>query len=475
MRKNCKLIVWLSSCLLLVGCTGDVINAGSSTLNEEDNIRVLSDTFPIVSTLDSCSAICLTPDSFLLGECDTHFGTIRADILTQLACPEGYEYPNEATTVVDSVCLYLYYRSWYGDGNAPLGITVYEMDKATLHTYEAYPSTLNVIDYCSLSDASKITNSSRIVIPSVRVDSAYSTESQQYISCIRMRLTNEFAQRFFQTRDFSSQEAFNNQFKGLYICSDFGAGSILHITDITMTAYYHFTMDRPGVADSIIYDSKSFYANEEVRQVNRYIYPDRQSVLNHYTAIKDTSYIVSPANIYTRLSVRLDSIYQRMDSQLGESEEYRVYVNRANITIDVLYSDSLTERPRDNWEKPAPYMMLIKEDKFESFFANNERPTDTIALVAALAAHTDSLNNPSYSYTYDLSDMLAQQLRSSDKTIQELNFILVPVTVTTNSSTSTVTSVKQQQTLSATRIRSANDESKPMDVELVYSGFRNKH
>ena len=71
--------------------------------------------------------------------------------------------------------------------------------------------------------------------------------------------------------------------------------------------------------------------------------------------------------------------------------------------------------------------------------------------------------------------MLAQQLRSSDKTIQELNFILVPVTVTTNSSTSTVTSVKQQQTLSATRIRSANDESKPMDVELVYSGFRNKH
>ena len=464
----------MGSLLLLMGCSGNVIDAGSSTLNEEDDIRVLSDTFAIVSSLDSCNAISLTPDSFLLGECDTHFGTIRADLLTQLACPEGYEYPNVETAEVDSVCLYLYYRSWYGDGNTPLGITVYEMDKATLQAYEAYPNTLNLADYCSMNEASKIVASSRIVVPSVRTDSAYSSADQSYISCIRMRLTDEFAQRFFQARDFSSQEAFNQQFKGLYICTDFGAGSILHVTDIAMTVYYHFTMARPGVKDSIVHDSKSFFANEEVRQVNRYTYPDRQAVLQQYATITDTSYIVSPANIYTRLSVRLDSIYQRMDDQLGAAEEYRVYVNRANLTIDVLYTDSTKDRPRDKWEKPAAYMMLIKEDKFESFFANNERPTDTIALVAALATKADSLNNPTYSYTYNLSDMLAQQLRATEKE-EVLNFMLVPVTVTANSSTSAITSVKQQQTISTTRIRSANNTDKPMDIEVVYAGFRNKH
>jgi hypothetical protein len=119
-------------------------------------------------------------------------------------------------------------------------------------------------------------------------------------------------------------------------------------------------------------------------------------------------------------------------------------------------------------------MMLIKEDKFESFFANNERPTDTIALVAALATKADSLNNPTYSYTYNLSDMLAQQLRATEKE-EVLNFMLVPVTVTANSSTSAITSVKQQQTISTTRIRSANNTDKPMDIEVVYAGFRNKH
>lgn len=475
MKKQYKSIIWLSSILLLMGgCADDVMDAGSSTLNDEDNIRVQSDTFSIVSSLDSCSAISLTPDSFLLGECDTHFGTIRADILTQLACPEGYQYPNAETAEVDSVCLYLYYRSWHGDGESPLGITVHELDKETLHTYESYPSTLDVENYCSMSQQSKIVSSSFVSIPANYQDSAYSTESDSYIACIRMRLSDEFAKRFFSVRDFSSQESFNKEFKGLYIRTDFGGSSILYITDIIMTTYYHFTMVRPGVSDSVVYDAKSFYANEEVRQVNRFIYPNRNTVLNHYASIVDTSYIVSPANIYTRLSVRLDSIYQRIETQLGSSDDYRVYVNQANLTVDVLYSDSTTERPRDNWEEPAPYMMLIKEDHFDSFFSENKKPTDTIALVAGLAVAADSLNNLSYSYNYDLSDMLTQQLRASDK-IDELKFMLVPVAVTTNSSSGTITSVKQLQTISATRIRSANNASSPMDIELVYSGFRNKH
>lgn len=460
--------------MLLAGCSDNVIDAGSSTLNDEDNIRVQSDTFSMVSTLDSCAAISLTPDSFLLGECDTHFGTIRADILTQLACPEGYEYPNVETAVVDSVCLYLYYRSWHGDGNAPLGITAHELDKATLHPYETYPNTLTIENYCSLDEQSKIVSSSYVSIPAAHTDSAYSIDSDSYIACISMRLTDDFAQRFFNVRDFSSQEAFNNQFKGLYICSDFGASSILYITDIVLTTYYHFTMIRPGVADSIVYDAKSFYANEEVRQVNRYIYPNRQSILDQYISFTDTSYIVSPANIYTQLSVRLDTIYQRIDTQLGSSEDYRVYVNQANLTVDVLYTDSTTGRPRDNWEKPAPYMMLIKEDRFDSFFSKNEKPTDTVALVAALAAKADSLNNLTYTYNYDLSEMLTQQLRASEK-INELRFMLVPVAVTTDASTGVITSVKQSQTISATRIRSASNTVKPMDIELVYSGFSNKH
>ena len=100
------LFLWISI-LGFNSCQDDAANAGSSILEQDDEIRVKADTFGVISALDSCAAISLTPDSFLLGECETHFGIIKADILTQLACPEGYVYPGGETAIVDSIYLYL--------------------------------------------------------------------------------------------------------------------------------------------------------------------------------------------------------------------------------------------------------------------------------------------------------------------------------------------------------------------------------
>ena len=82
----------------------------------------------------------------------------------------------------------------------------------------------------------------------------------------------------------------------------------------------------------------------------------------------------------------------------------------------------------------------------------------------------DSAGNTIYYYSYDLSDFLHNQLRQ-DSLSEELKMMLVPVTVTTgttNSATTTISSVKQKQTLSATKIKSAQNG---MNLKLVYSGF----
>ena len=486
MRNNWVVGIVVLTCLsLFSSCNGDTHSAGESILSEEDRIKVKSDTFGVVSALDSCMAIALTPDSFLLGECETHFGTIKADILTQLACPEGFTYPDQVVLapgdtlqidpIVDSVCLYLYYKTWYGDGSSPLGINVYEMDRQTLLENERYPSNLQIGDYCSLDESTRITNYSTIVVPQTPADSSYSSETEQYIPTIRIKLSNKFAKRFFEVKDFSTQQAFNQQFKGLYICTDFGVSNVLYISDIAMTVFYHFTMPRPSATDSVIYDTKSFYVNEEVRQVNRYVYPNRPEILEKYSQVTDTNYIVSPANIYTQLSVRMDSIFNRIDEQLGnDSTLYSVYVNKANLTVDVLYSDSVTDRPRDNWDSPATYMMLIKESSLEDFFSQNTMPSDSVAIVGTLSASTDTLGNTTYYYTYDLSTFLTLQLHEKNK-VDELKFVLIPISVTTNSSTGSITSIRQLQTISATRIRSANNSINPMDIEMVYCSFNRTH
>lgn len=471
--KNKSLItILLLLAIVVVGCNeNNSISAGASTLPDND-IRVMADTFNVTSQLDSCVAISLTPDSFLLGESDTHYGTIKADILTQLACPEGFKYPNE-TAEVDSVCLYLYYNSWYGDGNSPLGITVYEMDMQSLQENASYPNNLQISDYCSLDKSAHIVTDSKIIIPATPSDSSYYSQNDTYVPTIRIKLTDEFAKRFFKIKDFDSQKEFNQLFKGLYICSDFGASNVLYINDITMTVFYHFTMERPQMNDTVIHDTRSFYANEEVRQVNRFTYPNRESILEKYSQVKDTNYIVSPANIYTELSVDMDTIYNRIDDQLGDSVQYRVYINKADLTLDVLYSDSVTGRPRDNWDAPASHMMLIQKEKMSEFFSTNKTPSDSVAIITSISATTDSVGNATYQYSFDMSDMLTKQIRSEQKADQ-LTFVLVPVAITTNTSTGAILSVKPLQTISATRIRSANNPITPMDIEVVYAGFRTR-
>ena len=81
-----------------------------------------------------------------------------------------------------------------------------------------------------------------------------------------------------------------------------------------------------------------------------------------------------------------------------------------------------------------------------------------------------SVGEASYYYSYVLSDFLTNQLRkeSYDK---ELRMMLVPVTVstgTTSTSESAYSAVRQQQTISATKILSAKNG---MKLEIVYCGF----
>ena len=94
MIKRLTLIGIIVSVLCcFAACKNDVADTGQSVLDAEDRIIVLADTFVFHSGIDSCNAIISQADSFLLGEIETDYGLLRASILTQFACPEGYHYP----------------------------------------------------------------------------------------------------------------------------------------------------------------------------------------------------------------------------------------------------------------------------------------------------------------------------------------------------------------------------------------------
>lgn len=457
-------------CAFLAGCKSDSTTTGGDVLDDADAIIVLADTFSLRSEIDSCEAYTSQADSFLLGELETDYGLIRASILTQLACPEGYSYP-EGTTI-DSVCLFMYYSSWVGDDRSPIALNAYLMDRGTFDYARPYPTNLNIDDYCSRTKSILVNH--RIVVASEKLDSILNSNNQ-YVPMLRMRLNDDFASQFGSIRSFESQEDFNRQFNGLLLETSFGSSTVLNISDIAMGVYYHFTYSKAG-RDTTVNDMKAFYANSEVRTINHLEYRDRSEWLD---SLRNDSakynYIIAPAGINTRLRLPMAQMVEIVNSRMqydhnGVITEKRPYVNRALLKINVnnVFTGTSTDKTRNDWLQPAAYMLLVREQSMERFFANKELPSDTCAILCSLTQGTDSVGDTEYYYSYDLSDLLTYQLRQETPD-ETLDMILMPVSVTTGNASSTViTSVKQQQTLSATQVRSAQNG---MSLEVVYSGF----
>ena len=140
------------------------------------------------------------------------------------------------------------------------------------------------------------------------------------------------------------------------------------------------------------------------------------------------------------------------------------------VSVQNKFTGSSSEKTYNDWLQPSQQMLLIREESLERFFLNRELPSDTCALLSALTQGVDSVGDAIYYYSYDMSDFLTNQLRQeSSDTV--LNMLLVPVTIgtsTLSNSSTAVTSVRQQQTISATKILSAKNG---MKLEIVYSGF----
>lgn len=477
-KKQALIGFILAFVIAFTACKDDVANTGESVLTIEDEVIVLADTFAFRSAVDSCRAIISQADSFLLGEIESDYGVLHASILTQLACPEGYHYPEGfSLESVDSICLFMYYQSWVGDANSPLAINAYLMDRNTFRYSGTYPTNINISDYCS-RDLSILQNH-RIVVASEKLDSIKNSDGT-YSPMLRMKLNDDFTQYFASIQTFESQERFNEQFKGLLIETSFGSSTILNISDIALGVFYHFTYSKNG-KDTTVNDMKAFYANSEVRTVNHLFYEDKKQLVEEMQQDSDTyNYIVAPAGVYTRLEFPMEVIADTIISSLIYDTTWnathdsvtilfkRPYVNKAQVRVEVtnVFTGATADITRDDWLQPAAYMLLIKENSMERFFKNKELPSDTCALLSALQQGTDSLGNTTYFYSYNLSDFLTNQLRKESGD-SYLSMMLVPVTVNINSS-SVVTSVRQQQTVSATQIRSAKNG---MSLEIVYSGF----
>lgn len=457
----------------LTSCKTDSDKAGSATLLQGEDVVVLSDTIrDITSTVCVAPPIKTTPDSCLLGELSSkHFGIFKADILSQFAAPIGFQYPD--SSVLDSVCLYIYFRSYVGDGNSPLRLTAYAMDGEVMEYEGKYLCTEPVSRFCSLDDSTRIIEQDALVeAKRGTTDTVKTSDGRGYVFRVRMRMTDDYARKIFAIREFGTQEQFNQLFKGLYITTNFGTGSLLYIVDMSIGIHYHYYYETAPGTYAVQNDTKHWYANDEVRKINRYDYRDLDPVLANLLDDSTRNYITSPMGLYTRIVIPMSKIREQV---LEGVDGKRPYVNLANLRIDLLNYDSEKTFDED-WAGPAKSMLLIKEDAFERFFYEDATISDTCAMYSDTYSETDSVTaEKRYYYRFSMASLLTEYLRDSVGQLSDtLAMLMVPVDVIssqTSSGTSVVANITQKHTWTVTCIRSSADESEPMDIEIVYSGF----
>ena len=471
MRLNVKTIRFLlwAMIFVLAACTDETTSSmGSQLQPAEDGIVVKADTFHLKSSNYFPEYIYASADSFLLGNYyDELLGTTRASVLAQMACPIVEKemdsrdfYPENSEA--DSIVLYLYYRSFFGSGNAPMELNVYEMNQATFQYSKNYPSNLDVADYCDKSSLL----AQRILTPDDPKDSI--SNGKTSVAYIRMKLDDDFTKRFFDINadTYHSINNFTDFFKGLYINSNYGSDAMFHIIQMEMSLFYHFTYSLEG-KDTTVNAIKSFPANSEVRQVNRFEHPDLATVKSKLNTIDTINYLSTPANVYTNITFPIDRMCDSIEAKLGNKA---LYVNDAELTINVNEVD---------FEKdalPVSNLMLIKKSALDRFFANKESLSDTCAIIAAIASTQIDAVTYEYHYSFDISKIIQERInerKENTTTHQDLEMMLVPVKVLRESSNSgsLISGVEPEYLMTSTILKSAQHKSEPMKLNIIYSGF----
>lgn len=463
--KSHQVIFLFFLSVLIISCTDDLKNYGSGIQPGSDGISIGTDTFHLSTENIFVDYMYSRPDSFLLGTFyNEKFGSTRADILAQVNCPVDFKFP--PLSVPDSALVVLYYKSWFGDQYAPLDVNVYEMNKKTFAYSELYPTNLDPIDYTDLS-----------ILLGRRIFTAKDASNTRVEnSSIVIKLSNDFVQRFFNDTNYVSEKAFTNFFKGIYITANYGASTILNIRQIDLEYYYHYTYTKPG-ADTLttVKNVLTFPANKEVRQVNRFLHPDRDALVKQKDSV---NYVASPANLQTRINLPLSRMKDTIDAKIAFGKKQ--ILNNAILKVKAVdVTDATLEMPL------VQYMLLIKESAVKTFFEDNVIPTskDTVALLGQISAtQIGTTGKYEYSYSFDVAALVANELKNGVTANEVVPMVLIPVSVTqtTSSNTTTITAVKQQYLMSGVTIRSGKEvdsstgkkiESEPMHLKLVFSGF----
>ena len=286
--------------LTLFACDDTTNTLGIGMLPPSDTLSVHTKVYNVTTESYLADAVYAKTSTGYVGRfTDPKFGYYESSFLTELNCSENFTFPevykyNEATKTgsgtmagdtVTAIQLVVYYNSWFGDSLNACRMSVYELDqKLEKNRY----TNINPEDYYNRFNPEALLGRKAYTAYDTSVPDSVRNETDAYGNALYypnvtfpldLERGNEILQLNREHPEyFKDAESFiNNVFKGVYVKSDYGDGTVLYIdrVDLQMQFRFHYvdslgvalkkqdgTLDENGQpADSLYYSMATVFAS----------------------------------------------------------------------------------------------------------------------------------------------------------------------------------------------------------------------
>lgn len=399
----------------------DASEIGSSIV--EDNVEIVIDSvFTITGSSQENNIRYARTSNQLLGAIEAEgYGTLSSDFVAQFMPANKMVTDGVTSANIDSVKLRMFMSegAFVGDSVAPLGLQVYKLSKQLPNTIAEFSSPSDYYDPSSLL-ASQTYNASVVGYP----DSLAEVFTSQAVRVVDVKLPLDFGKEFYEKyMSPGGKELFNDPvefakwFPGLYVKNSYGSGRIMTFYATRMYMYFS-KQDKIDDQDTTLYYVNSFLAvTPEVINYNNI----QQRLSPELSRLASESPIVvapSPQGYDVNVTIPVRDIVAKYKSQAG----------KYNVVNAMTFQVAAEEIENDYGINPPAYMLLIKKDKRDEFFADADLVDNKTSFYAAYNSTTKS-----YTFSAMRQYMLDMIEKESTDGLEDSDgeFILMPVTLVT--------------------------------------------
>lgn len=395
----------------IYSCDEDTSTIGSS-LTGSDVTIVIDSAYTVEGKTLKMGSIRPKATSFVLGNLAIeNYGTLKSDVVTQFLPSTALDTANYSYNNVDSLFLTLRYAlgNYIGDSIAPMGLTVYPLNKMLPNTItsdfnpEGYYNTtpLASTTYNTLPESNKLNSSETY---------------REILVKLPQKLGRDIFKDFQDNpANFADGDVFSEKvFPGVYMRSSFGSGRMTVISSASLTFYLRKI--------TVVNDT----LNDTINAIHQYML--------------STPEVISNNNLHYRMSPKLEGMFNEGKNMLVAPLGYEMEVKLPGKKFvedfnknDIAVLNNLTMTiPCDSIENnasvtPPPYVLLVLKKDREAFFRNNKLPDNKTSFYATYSSKNGYVFSDMRSYVLSLLDKVKD---GEEITEDDYTFCLVPVQIT---------------------------------------------